>query len=207
MAMYLQYILDTQHDSGVHGVRIPRTGNWHDQKCPALVQALPGGLGSPAALGVRGYGILCLPLRIKKRPICSLSFFSVSPFFNKFPSYVHSEKLCDYSRMICLNVRDIRVKSLLKRERQKEMMGWWHWQMPQRPGPVWVTLWEGKIKGVAASPIPLQFSWMNYKCFHPVGPVWKVFASPNARYCFALNCLKAKLGICSPLAERQARLS
>lgn len=76
-----------------------------------------------AALGVRSYGILRLPLRIKKRPISAFSFFSVSPFFNKFPSYVHSEKLRDYSRMICLNVCGILVKGLLKRERQKEMVG------------------------------------------------------------------------------------
>lgn len=152
MTTYLQWILDTQHDSGVHWVRIPRTGNWHDQKCHyrtpllVLVQALPGGLGSPAAQGVRqpwesGVMVFSVCLSGSRKGPFVLSFF-VSPFFNKFPSSVYSEKLRDYSRTICLNVCDIRVQSLLKRERQKEKMGWWHWQMPQRPGPGWVTSWE-----------------------------------------------------------------
>lgn len=75
----------------------------------------------PGSLGSQGLWYSLFASGIEKRSF-ALSFFSASPFFNKFPSSVHSENLRDYSRTICLNVCDIRVKSLLKRERQKDGM-------------------------------------------------------------------------------------
>ena len=60
----------------------------------------------PGSLGSQGLWYSVCLSESRKGPF-ALSLSSVSPSFNQFPSYVHSEKLHDYSRMICLNVCDI----------------------------------------------------------------------------------------------------